>query len=151
MNDALDENIGMMKLEIDERSRSFLKETAKWARFLAIVGFVMMGLMVLGGLFFGSTLAALSGAGAGAAMGGGVLMIVYVIVALIYFFPLLYLFKFATKMQQALKTDDQGVLIESFENMKSCFKFMGIFTIVILAFYALMLIIALIAGAAAGF
>lgn len=42
-----------------------LRGTAKWARFLAIVGFVMIGLMVLVGLFAGSMMAKM-----GSMMGG---------------------------------------------------------------------------------
>lgn len=34
-----------------------LRGTAKWARFIAIVGFVIIGLMVLGGIFAGSMIA----------------------------------------------------------------------------------------------
>ncbi len=37
-------------LVIDWRSKEFLKETAKWTKFLAILGFVGIGLMVLGSL-----------------------------------------------------------------------------------------------------
>lgn len=42
-----------------------LRGTAKWARFIAIVGFVIIGLMVLGGIFAGSMIAKLASAGSG--------------------------------------------------------------------------------------
>ena len=42
-----------------------MRGTAKWARFIAIVGFVIIGLMVLGGIFAGSMIAKLASAGSG--------------------------------------------------------------------------------------
>ena len=39
---------------IDQSSRAHLSEAAKWAKFLAIVGFVMCGLIVVMAIFFGS-------------------------------------------------------------------------------------------------
>lgn len=42
-----------------------LRGTAKWARFIAIVGFVIIGLMVLGGIFAGSIIAKMASATSG--------------------------------------------------------------------------------------
>ena len=68
-----------------------------------------------------------------------------IIVAFMWlFFPCLSLFRFATKMQLALRTNDQETLNVSFENLKSCFKFMGIFTLIILAIYGLIFIFAML-------
>ena len=36
-------------LEIDTQAKAFLNETAKWAKFLAIVGFVLVGFFLLFG------------------------------------------------------------------------------------------------------
>ena len=41
-------------------SINFLKEVAKWTKFISIVGFVLVGFMVLAGLAFGSIMATMT-------------------------------------------------------------------------------------------
>lgn len=150
-------NQNLFDLQIDHQSNNYLSEAAKWGKFLAIMGFIFCGLLVLVALFAGTLMASMmSGFGgadtgsAGAAVGGGIITFVYIIFALIYFFPCLYLFNFSAKMQAALRSNQQELLNTSFRNLKSCFKFMGILMIVMLAFWALGIIIAIGASIATG-
>lgn len=148
-------NQNLFDLQIDHQSNSYLSEAAKWGKFLAIMGFIFCGLLVIAALFAGTLMATMmSGLGsaesAGAAVGGGIITFAYIIIALIYFFPCLYLFNFASKMQTALRSSQQELLNISFRNLKACFKFMGILMIIALAFWALAFIIAIGAGMAAG-
>lgn len=131
----------LFKLEVEELSSRFLSETAKWGKFLAIVGFVLCGLIVIMALFVGALMGTafsqLEGAGA---LGGGMsifVTVLYLAIAVLYFFPCFYLFRFSTKMKKALNESNQVELTSSFENLKSCFKFMGIMTIVLLSLYAI--------------
>jgi len=138
----------LFELHVDQQSSSYLGETAKWAKFLSIVGFVMCGLIVLAALFAGAFFGAAfrqMGMSGGGAVGGAFLSIIYILVALLYFFPCLYLFNFSGKMQVALKNNDQEQLSGSLRNLKSCFKFLGILTIVMLSFYALALLFMMLA------
>jgi len=138
-------NENLFELQVDQQSISYLGETARWAKFLSIVGFVVCGIMILFALFFGSIMSTFSKLGSGSdsfssAMGAGYsygLTVVYLIIALLYFFPCLYLFNFSSKMQAALRNNDQINLNAAFGNLKSCFKFVGILTIVVLSFYLL--------------
>lgn len=41
-------------LQLTEESKSFLREIAKWAYFLSILGFVGVGFMVILALFYGN-------------------------------------------------------------------------------------------------
>lgn len=146
-------NQNLFDLQIDHQSSSFLSETAKWGKFLAIMGFIFCGLMVIVALFAGTLMASMmpglgTAEGTTAAIGGGVLTVVYLVLALIYFFPCLYLFNFSSKMQLALRSNQQDVLNTSFRNLKSCFKFMGILTIVLLSFWVLLIIFSVGAGLA---
>jgi hypothetical protein len=70
--------------------------------------------------------------------------------ALLYFFPTLYLFSFASKMQVALRNNDQISLNNSFKNLKSCLKFFGVLLVITLCIYAIALIFAVIAGISLG-
>jgi len=119
----------------------YLFEAAKWGKFLAIVGYVMMGLLVVLAfvMMFGvSLLSKAAGTGFPMMMIG----MVYLVLAGVYFIPVTYLYKFSVQMKQAVESQDEGLYTSSFENLKSLFKFMGIFTIVMLSLYALALLIA---------
>lgn len=149
----------LFSLSIDPLTKAHLAETAKWARFLAIVGMVLLVLMIIFGLFFSTMMATSSNpfeepteGGAGLMSGLGIGMaIMYILLALIWFFPLLYLLRFANSMKAALHSSDQTALNVSFQNLKSCFRYVGIFTIILLALYALFFAIALLGGAASMF
>lgn len=131
------------ELKITESSKSFLLETTKWAKFLAILGFVGIGLMVIGALFIIAVGSSMRGAG-----GAPVLMgVVYLLMAVLYFFPTYYLYNFSVKMKKAILNLDQSNADSGFENLKSLYKFMGILAIVMISFYVLFFLVALAIGA----
>jgi len=137
----------LFELQVDQQSIGYLSETARWAKFLSIVGFVMCGIIIIIGLFFGTIMSTFSRFGNNSeafssSMGssGVIISVVYIGMALLCFFPYLYLFNFSSKMQTALRNNDQINLNASLGNLKSCFKFVGILTIVVLSFYLLAII-----------
>lgn len=137
-----------MKAQLTDTSRGFLLETAKWGKFLAIVGFVMTGLMVIGGLFFSTIFASIPGMTDNPAMplGAGFMGAMYVIGGAFYFFPSWYLFRFATRTKDALLNYSTDTLTEGLENLKSVYKFWGIFTAIIVGIYGIILVFGLIAA-----
>ena len=137
-------------LQVNHQGFNYLSEAAKWAKFIAILGFIFCGFMVLGALFAGAMIStAMSDAfGGGSAIGGGAFTIIYLALAALYFFPCLYLFRFASKVQVSIRNNDQEVLTNSLQNLKSYFKFLGILFIIIISLYILVIIGAIIAGAA---
>ena len=144
---------------IDQISRVHLSEAAKWAKFLSIVGFVMCGLVVIIGIFAGSIFATMSGvysdefrSSSGISSGIGAMMaFFYIGFAILYFFPCLFLFRFANRMKSALSTNDQLTLNSSFQNLKVMFRYVGILTIIVLSLYALLFFVAIISAVSAGF
>lgn len=139
------ENQNLFELRIDAETTSFFGQAARWAKFLSIVGFVVCGLIVLSSFFMGAIMSAMSGiyGERGMAAAGGAMTVVYILIALLYFFPCLFLYNFASKMQVALRTLDQEAFNKSAGNLKSCFKFVGIVTLIVLSFYALLLVFGL--------
>jgi hypothetical protein len=136
-------------LQIDDTSRSYLGETAKWASFLAIVGFIGSVIIVILAFVLVSSLDRLEGYGSYSrynGMAATTIMIVYIIIGVILFFLSLYLYRFADKMKTALQTADQGELNQSFMNLKSLYKMMGILTIIYLSFIVLGLLISVAGG-----
>ena len=129
-------------LRITDSMKIFMLETSKWAKFLAILGFVFAGLAV-----FGAIIAIISGAAFGS--NGGPLFLVgflYLVLAAINFFPLFYLFNFSSKVKEGLLNSNQTMTEAGFENLKSTFKFMGIYTIIVLGLWVLMMIFGVFAG-----
>jgi uncharacterized BrkB/YihY/UPF0761 family membrane protein len=139
----------LFDLHIDQQVSSYLGETAKWAKFLAILGFIMCGLAVIVALFGGAFIAAIFNRVGTSESGvfGAFVSVIYIGIALLYFFPCLYLFNFARKMQAALRNNDQQNLANSFRNLKACYRFVGILMIILLSFYAIALIIGIIGAA----
>jgi hypothetical protein len=142
------ERTELFSLQIDPLTKAHLAETAKWGRFMAIVGFIFCALIIFGGVFFATALSTAFGGnadieGAGASRGfiGAASAIVYIIVAAIYFFPCLFLFRFSSRMRASLNSNSQEDLNLSFQNLKALFRYVGIITIIFLAIYALMFVI----------
>lgn len=130
-------------LKINDQIRAYLFETTKWAKFLAIVGYVGMGLMVLVAVFFMAGFSQFNEVTEGVyPMNFGFFGFIYIIIAGVYYFPISYLYKFSINIKKALESDDEQLLTTGFENLKSLNKFMGIVTIFVLSLYALILVIA---------
>jgi hypothetical protein len=143
-------------LQVDAGNTPYLAEAAKWAKFLAIMGFIFCALMVIFALFAGTFLSTYfnqletTSTSNMFAMSGGVITVMYILIALLYFIPCLYLFNFASKMQTALRNNDQVNLNASFRNLKGCFKFWGILLIIMLCVYAIAITFAIVAGTSLG-
>lgn len=141
----LDNDISNGENALSANSMKYLKETGKWAKFLAIIGFIGLGLMVifsLWGLTMGASMGSFGGAfGAGQLAG---MSFAYLIMAALYFFPIYYLYKFGEKMGDSMRSSSSMSMESAFENLKSHYKFMGIFMIVILSIYVLIFLFGII-------
>lgn len=136
------------ELQLTESAKIFIKEIAKWAKFLSIVGFIFLGFLVLGAIAMfasGGAMATMSSSPMGAlgAAGGALAGIIYLLVALLYFFPIRYMYMFASKTKRAFESNDSQEMTDAFENLKSHYKFIGILTIIGLSFYALIFLLAI--------
>ena len=155
-----DQNTSLFGLSIDQTSKSYLSEAAKWAKFLAIAGFIGLGLMVVYGIYISLVLSTAmqefedgfgggySTRGLGSTFGTGVI-IIYIIIAVIAFFPLLFLLRFSKKMKTALDSNEQEILNDSFRNLKVYYQYVGVLTIIGLVLMLLSLLTAIMAGSMA--
>jgi hypothetical protein len=131
----------------------YLKGASPWVRFVAIVGFIMLGIGLLAGIFmlFGiSSLPFLVGGGlmGGAAVAmGAVFFIFYLGMLILYFFPVLFAYRFGTGIKKFVFSGNSADLEYAFKSNKSLWKFIGILVIIMLGFFALMLVIMLIGAA----
>ncbi|MCD4832175.1 MAG: hypothetical protein K8R31_00120 [Bacteroidales bacterium] len=144
-----DSTLEKNEMVIDKKSLTYLTETRKWTMFLAILGFIFIGLLAIGVLILG-----LVGAGCGGLMGGSemfIIFVVYIVIGVLYFFPIYYLLKFSVNMKKAIEQAEQKDLTVAFEYLKSHYKFIGVLTIVIFGLYILIGIVAAIIGMASIF
>jgi amino acid transporter len=131
----------LFDLQLDAIAKNHLKETAKWARFLAIVGLIGLGILVIASVIAAVTINNKTtnyydDPVSGTAEVAGTIIGMLMIVAL-YFFPCYFLLRFSAKMNSALASDDAATLNESLRNLKVTFRYMGILTIIFLALFAL--------------
>jgi len=140
--------------QLNNQSILYIRETAKWAKFLSILGFLFIGLIVVLGVLMGVFLPILNDnpdvSTLGASFGGGAIMSIYILIAVVYFFPILYLYRFAKKIITAVDENDESYLESGFMNLKSMFKFMGILSIIMIAVYVLIIVGAILGGVIAG-
>ena len=78
-------------------------------------------------------------------LGGKIfMMLLYLAFAVLYYFPISYLYQFSENTKKQLKTMTITLIRDAFEFLKSHYKFMGILTIILLSFYAIIIFIGLI-------
>ncbi len=123
-------------ISIDNEIKSYLLESAKWAKFLSILGFIGLGLMVILLVFMLITERNLFG-------GFDLIwmLVSYVLMLVLYFFPIHYLYKFSIGIKQGLTSNNQQLFITGLRNLKSHYKYIGIFSIVVISIYGLIFLI----------
>ncbi|MFT4663461.1 MAG: hypothetical protein ACI8YQ_001034 [Polaribacter sp.] len=130
------------ELAINGDIRIFLKEIAKWAQFLSIVGLAILGISLLSMVFMGTAMSAmLSSTIPGGSGIASLFMLFYALFLGVFAFPMIYSLRFALTTKAALKEDNQEALTLAFQYLKSHYKFWGISTSIFVIFYAIMLVI----------
>mgnify|MGYP006146086417 FL=1 len=130
-------------LELNQLAKDALREGAKWTFFLSIMGFIGVGIMVLAAIFMTIALSSVPSELDSYGMFGamkGFISLFYLLMAVLYFFPIYYLYKYSSNVKTALQFNDSNLLADAFVNLKSHHKFLGISIIVILSLYLLIII-----------
>ena len=141
----------IFQVGIDETAKAYLLETTRWARFLAITGFIIMGFWLLGLIAVFANISDITnqlGAVYGIGYGSGML-IAFVIGGGLFFYINFAMYKFATNTRRGVNTFNQLHVSEGFRHLKNMFKIWGIMTILVLALYGLIIVFAIIGVALA--
>lgn len=131
-----EDNNSYPQLVITEEIRSYIYDVAKWANFLAVVGFVIAAFMILAALTVGTAMntspevAAMMGAMG--KIGSTAITIVFIAYGLAIFYPSLLLSRYARKTKIGVLYGEQESLNESFSALKSLFKYWGIIVIILI-------------------
>ena len=130
-------NLIETELIVDTQGRTHFSDSATWAKFIGVMGFVFSLVMAGAGALTGYRLLE----GAAASLGqneqmltNGIIAITYFTFAAITFYMSLHLLRFAKKVHDALQTNDQFLFTEALRNLRRYFRFAGIITALVLVF-----------------
>lgn len=143
--ESIDDNFSEGEMKITGASLENLRQTARWTNFLAIVGFIMIGLMMIGMLGLIAS-QGMSRSRYGGGMDTGIVILIYLIMIVVYFFPVYYMYQFSGKMKSAINQKDSMTFTTATDFLKKHFQFVGVLVIIGLSLYALAFLV-LIGGA----
>jgi hypothetical protein len=130
------------RIEIEQETLKHLNTTRKWAMFLAIIGFIFLGLIIIIGLLAGTFLTAFSSGEKGLGIPESFMFIPILLIALVYFFPVLFLFRFSKHTSHAIQHLDKLELHKALKNLKYFFAYLGVLIIIVFSLYIVVLIVA---------
>jgi len=131
-------------MELNQQANNFLLETAKWATFLAIVGFITIGFMIILSFSIGTILSQVPETTMG--ISPQFFSFFYLIFAGVYFIPVFYLYQFGSKTKKALIDNDTDLLAFGLKKLKSHYKFLGLVTIIMVSLNILFLLFGTLAA-----
>ncbi len=133
------------QLFLSPATAAHLRRGAVWARFMAVVGFIGCGVMLLASIamlaFSGFLSAYISEMIPYASV---ILAVLYIVSAVIGFFINLFLYRFADRSIRAVDSSDSALLSSGIRNLTNLFLTSGIILFMSLAIPAIATIIALI-------
>lgn len=139
--------MNLFDLQLDGEASGYLGDTARWGKFLAIIGFIFCGFMFVLAIYLAAISSSYDNAGIvtrAYGMSTGGLAVLYFVLAIVYFFPCFFLLRFSGRMIVALKNNDQMLLNRSLKSLRSCFRYIGIMTIILVGLVILIIVLAVI-------
>ena len=117
-----------------------LRRTQPWTRLMGVLGFIMVGFMMVVGIVGG--LAGLATGDATALM----LLFLYPVMALLYIFPSLYLVRYSRRIREFVAGGQGSQLEAALDAQRAFWKFLGILTVISIVMGVLAVLIAVVAG-----
>jgi hypothetical protein len=130
--------------QLEDAAKDYLRESAKWSMFLAILGFIGIGFLALLAIIMTGAASMMPETPGPFGKMRGLISLIYLVFAILYLFPIYYLFKYADNTKKAINSGNTALLTSAFSNLKSHHKFLGIASIIIIALYILAAIIMVI-------
>lgn len=132
-----------------------LRGTRPWVLLLSILGFLFAALVFFAGLavMLGGG-AFLMGVEGGDAASGGMMFglgLVYLLLALLYLVPSLYLYRYASRIARMLGGGGAAALVEALEQQRRFWRLAGIVALVMIVLYVVALVAVVLAGVVGAF
>lgn len=132
-------------LTTNEGTKSVLLAIAKWAKIMAIISFVLCGLLVIFAFSMKYVLQTAMPVGAGSAP-AMMMTVTYLLAAVITFIPALYLYNFSSRLPKAIASDDVAAVNSALNFHKKYYRFNVMVTMVVFAIVLLAMIVGIIVG-----
>jgi hypothetical protein len=134
---------------VTPRMIASLDRTRPWVVFLSVLMIVgCLGLVFLAGAML--IVGGMTGVGGGLGdFGGRLLAAVYFVIALLYVFPALYLWRYGGAIKR-IGRGNQRAMEEALESQASFWRFVGICGAVVTAIYGAIFVIAIVMGVMGG-
>ena len=145
---SMDEHIGSFESVLTDNIKTYWSETRKWALFFAIMALIFTVLMLFGSIAVIAASSAIENT-PGMPFSSGMISGMYIVFVLVYILPIYYLFKFNSSSKQAIQNGSIELFEESLNYIKLLFRYGGVLTLVIIALYIIVILLA-IAGAGQG-
>lgn len=124
-----------------------LRQTKPWVRFISVLMFIALAFMILGALAM--LVVGLVGMGNRMGMGGGVpmalLSLVYVVGAILYAPPAVFLWKYASNIGSMAQNQAWG-MEQALKSQKSFWKYVGILMAVMIVLYVVVFAVMIVVG-----
>lgn len=152
-NEFLDAPQANSNQSLSDSDLSLLFEAGWWAKFLGIIGFIFTGFLALMSLLLilmGSAMSNMAGTnGIFALMGFTTIGIIYLGFTAVWFFLILYMYRFGAKARNAVRQGSMETMSESFKNLRNYFRLSGWITIIGLVLYIVLIFVFISLGASA--
>lgn len=122
------------RIELNRDAMLALNETRKWAMFISICMFVVCALLLVVAMAVGAIFSAMPNADA-MPFPTWVLTLIYLVIAVLYFFLYWYLFKFASSMRKALVERSSEVTAQALQSLSTHYRISGIVIITVIILY----------------
>jgi len=120
--------------------KEYLQQTKPWVRFMSVLGFIAVALMVLCGFAVMIFSASMSSRFGPSGVPMAFLGFIYLVLGLIYVFPAIFLYRYADGIKKAITVDLVGGMEDALRSQKSFWRYVGIIALIILIVYAIILV-----------
>lgn len=135
---------------IDSQSGYYLRESGRWAIFLSVVGFVITIFLficaVLMYAFVHSVYFSRYQSYANGKINVGWYAVILIVTSIFYFIPSLFLYQFGVRIKKGIDVAGQDLITGGLRSLKSFFRYWGIITIIIITFYVIVFVVAILGG-----
>lgn len=138
----MEKSPGIRKIEVEEKTLKYLNAARKWAMFLAIIGFIILGLIIVIGLIAGTFLTVFNLQQKSLGVPESLMFLPILLLGVIYFFPVLFLFRFSKHAGHAVQTLDKEELHKAVKSLRSYFVYIGALILLVFFCYVAVLIFA---------
>lgn len=155
MENELERNSSPVSEEVEqmtvaEEAKITLLSMSKWVKFLAILGFIAIGFLVINGIVIlvNGVGGRLTQVNPYLSFLGSSLGLIYFALASLILYPNLKLLSFSRKAKLAVLSNDEMALTGALQDMRSYWKFMGILAIIYIAIVVIVFLVGIIVATA---